>query len=147
MKYSNSGHNFFADITMSDPNFIITEKFYMQVVCFLTFNVSAMLGSLTTSWIQWVSCSSIDWRTVWLWNKINKKKHIFSLPFVTLLLPQPKKEYLIWPVLLRAVFIPLFMFCNYHPVNLKRIMPIYINNDWTYWGIAIAMAYSSGYLR
>lgn len=26
----------------------------MSILCFLTFNVSAMLGSLTTSWIQWV---------------------------------------------------------------------------------------------
>lgn len=100
-----------SNIKRIDPNFIISEELYMQIVCFLTFNVCAMLGSLTTSWIQW-----------------------------------PKKEYLIWPVLLRVGFIPLFVLCNYYPRGVTRIMPVYIQNDWVYWGIAIAMAYSSGYL-
>lgn len=35
---------------------IISKKYFTPVTCFLTFNVFAMLGSLTTSWIQWVSC-------------------------------------------------------------------------------------------
>lgn len=26
-------------------------------------------------------------------------------------------------------------------------MPIYIQNDWVYWALAVLMAYSSGYLR
>lgn len=34
---------------------IISERYFTPVTCFLTFNVFAMLGSLTTSWIQWVS--------------------------------------------------------------------------------------------
>lgn len=34
---------------------IITPKYFTAITCFLTFNVFAMLGSLTTSWIQWVS--------------------------------------------------------------------------------------------
>lgn len=42
-------------IKRSDPNFVIPENLYAEVVCFLTFNVCAMLGSLTTSWIQWVN--------------------------------------------------------------------------------------------
>lgn len=40
---------------MSDTNFIIPKEFYVSILCFLTFNVCAMLGSLTTSWVQWVS--------------------------------------------------------------------------------------------
>lgn len=50
------------------------------------------------------------------------------------------------PVLLRFAFIPLFLFCNYHPLNVERILPVYINNDYVYWTIAICMSYSSGYL-
>lgn len=60
---------------------------------------------------------------------------------------QPKKEYLVWPVLLRVAFIPLFLLCNYHPLNIERIMPIYIQNDWIFWAIGISLGFSSGYLR
>lgn len=45
---------FQIDIKLSDPDFPIPEKLYVSVLCFLTFNFCAMLGSLTTSWIQWV---------------------------------------------------------------------------------------------
>lgn len=34
---------------------IIPRSKFTDYTCFLTFNVFAMLGSLTTSWIQWVS--------------------------------------------------------------------------------------------
>lgn len=60
---------------------------------------------------------------------------------------QPKKEYLVWPVVLRVLFIPLFLVCNYHPLNIERVMPIYIKNDWIFWAIGIVMGFSSGYLR
>ncbi|KAJ6637954.1 Equilibrative nucleoside transporter 3 [Pseudolycoriella hygida] len=100
-----------SDIKMSDPNFPIAPNLYVSVLCFLTFNVCAMLGSLLTSWMQW-----------------------------------PKKEYLWIPVVLRAVFIPLFLFCNYQPQGVTRIMPVYIENDWVYWVIAVLMGLSSGYL-
>ncbi|XP_055323262.1 equilibrative nucleoside transporter 1 [Sitodiplosis mosellana] len=98
-------------IEKSDPNFWVPDNIYMSVLCFLTFNISAMLGSLTTSWVQW-----------------------------------PKKEHLIWPVLLRVAFIPLFLFANYKPYKINRVLPIYIKNDWAYWGIGFSMAYTSGYL-
>lgn len=38
---------------------IISKKFFTPITCFLTFNVFAMLGSLATSWVQWVSFKSI----------------------------------------------------------------------------------------
>ncbi|XP_060666229.1 equilibrative nucleoside transporter 1 [Drosophila nasuta] len=41
-----------SDIKRSD-DFILGEKYFTLVTCFLTFNVFAMLGSLVTSWIQW----------------------------------------------------------------------------------------------
>lgn len=45
---------FCVGIERSDEKFWISANFYTEIVCFLTFNVCAMLGSLTTSWIQWV---------------------------------------------------------------------------------------------
>jgi len=58
----------------------------------------------------------------------------------------PSRKYLIWPVLARLAFIPLFLLCNYHPLGITRSMPILITNDWVYWTIAIVMSFSSGYL-
>uniref|UniRef100_A0A336MBT2 CSON014882 protein n=1 Tax=Culicoides sonorensis TaxID=179676 RepID=A0A336MBT2_CULSO len=58
----------------------------------------------------------------------------------------PSPRYLVWPVVARLVFIPLFIFCNYHPLNITRVLPIYIENDYVYWAIAIIMSVSSGYL-
>lgn len=101
-----------ADIAPSDPNFFLQDSMYVSVLCFLTFNVCAMLGS--------AGASSVSW---------------------------PRKEHLVWPVVLRAAFIPLFVLCNYLPADTVRIMPIYILNDWAYWALAILMGLSSGYLR
>lgn len=117
---------------MSDPHFPVPNNLFVTVLCFLTFNLSAMLGSLLTSWIQWV-------------RQIDFIFAIIPLIFFTLLI-QPRKEFLVIPVVLRLVFIPLFLFCNYHPRGVTRIMPIYIDNDWVYWSIAILMGLSSGYL-
>lgn len=41
---------------VSDGKFlgIVPQNLFVQITCFLTFNVFAMLGSLTTSWIKWV---------------------------------------------------------------------------------------------
>lgn len=97
---------------MSDSRFPIPASQYINVLCFLTFNVTAMLGSLATSWVQW-----------------------------------PRKEFLVWPVLLRVVFIPLLLVCNYRPNEAIRVMPIYITNDWIYWAIGSLMGFTSGYLR
>jgi solute carrier family 29 (equilibrative nucleoside transporter), member 1/2/3 len=107
--------NVHSDIKMKNKNEmfmgIVSEDLFTPITCFLTFNVFAMLGSLTTSWIKW-----------------------------------PSPRFLIWPVVLRAAFIPLFLFCNYQPLSVTRVLPVYITNDYIYWGIAIIMSYSSGYL-
>ncbi|CAH1404268.1 unnamed protein product [Nezara viridula] len=42
-----------SDIKRSDDNFFINDKFYVEVMCFLTFNVSAMLGSYIATFFQW----------------------------------------------------------------------------------------------
>ncbi|XP_037944695.1 equilibrative nucleoside transporter 1 [Teleopsis dalmanni] len=58
----------------------------------------------------------------------------------------PSSKYLVVPVVLRAVFLPLFVFCNYLPKGVVRVLPVFITNEWIYWFIAITMSFSSGYL-
>ncbi|XP_020716640.1 equilibrative nucleoside transporter 1 isoform X3 [Ceratitis capitata] len=100
-----------SDIKASSADFFIKDPvMYVQYTCFLTFNLFAMLGSLTSYWIQW-----------------------------------PGSKYLIIPVVLRLIFIPLYLFCNYLPMNVDRRLPVIIKNDWIYWIIGVLMAYTSGY--
>ncbi|XP_023313374.1 NADPH-dependent diflavin oxidoreductase 1-like isoform X3 [Trichogramma pretiosum] len=54
----------------------------------------------------------------------------------------PSKKYLIVPVLLRVVFIPLFLVCRYMPNNRTFI---FIENDWAFLFIGALMGLSSGY--
>lgn len=100
-----------SDIKAHSPDFFISPELFASITCFLTFNLFAMLGSLTTSWIQW-----------------------------------PKPRFLCVPVILRVVFIPLFLLCNYLPKSVDRTIPVWITNEWVYWIIGITMSYSSGYL-
>lgn len=44
-----------SDVRRSDENFVVSSDLYVSVLCFLTFNLCAMLGSLTTSFVQFVS--------------------------------------------------------------------------------------------
>lgn len=43
-----------TDIKRVDESFFVPQELYTEVLCFLTFNVCAMLGSLATSFVQWV---------------------------------------------------------------------------------------------
>ncbi|XP_054009165.1 equilibrative nucleoside transporter 1 isoform X1 [Hylaeus anthracinus] len=99
-----------SDIQISDPDFIVTPKYYTTIMCFLTFNTTALIGSSIASLVQW-----------------------------------PSKKYLVIPVVLRILYIPLFLLCNYQPSHTTRILPVYINNDWVYFVIAVTMGISSGY--
>lgn len=58
----------------------------------------------------------------------------------------PSKKYLWIPVLIRILFIPLFLMCNYQPKGVHRTLPVLITNDWIYWTVAVLMSISSGYL-
>lgn len=44
----------YSDIKRNSDDFIVPEEFFLNITCFLTFNLFAMLGSLATSWITWV---------------------------------------------------------------------------------------------
>lgn len=56
----------------------------------------------------------------------------------------PSPKYLVLPVVLRVLFIPFFLMCNYRPQE-TRYISVLINSDWGYWIGAIYMAVTSGY--
>ncbi|XP_069679045.1 equilibrative nucleoside transporter 1 isoform X2 [Periplaneta americana] len=56
----------------------------------------------------------------------------------------PSPKYLVLPVVLRVLFIPFFLVCNYRPEG-TRYISVFINSDWGYWIGAVFMALSSGY--
>ncbi|KAJ1525251.1 hypothetical protein ONE63_010076 [Megalurothrips usitatus] len=56
-----------SDIKRSDPNFFIEDKFYVSVLCFITFNVAAMIGSSLPTWIHWPGPRSL---TVFVWLRV-----------------------------------------------------------------------------
>lgn len=57
---------------------------------------------------------------------------------------QPSPKYLVYPVVLRVLFIPFFLSCNYQP-QVGREIPVLITSDWGYWIGAALMAITSGY--
>ncbi|XP_014607218.1 PREDICTED: NADPH-dependent diflavin oxidoreductase 1-like [Polistes canadensis] len=44
-----------SDIKVSNTEFIIPPDFYVSIMCFLTFNITAMIGSSIASIVQWPS--------------------------------------------------------------------------------------------
>ena len=56
---------------------------------------------------------------------------------------QPGPRWVWLPVVLRGLFIPFFMLCNFRPED--RGFPAYISNDWAYIVGGIVMAFTSGY--
>ena len=58
----------------------------------------------------------------------------------------PGPKYLIIFSLLRFLFIPFFLFCNYLPKNIDRHLKIGIEEDWIFIVGGVLMALSSGYL-
>lgn len=99
-----------ADIRPVSADFPVSRKYFVAVLCFLTFNFTAMLGNILPMKFVWPSAK-------WLW----------------------------LPVTLRFAFVPFFVMCNYHPVNLTRTMQVYVTNDWVYWVMCGLMGVTSGY--
>jgi len=57
----------------------------------------------------------------------------------------PGPKFLVIPVLLRVLFIPFFLFCNYQPLGVTRTLPVFFENDWVYWTGAVLFGLTSGY--
>nr|CAH0099039.1 unnamed protein product [Daphnia galeata] len=100
----------YSDIKMVDENFIISQKYFVAVCCFLSFNFFAMVGNMLPGLYSWPGPR-------WLWI----------------------------PVVLRVLFIPFFLLCNYQPLGVTRALPVLIDNDWAYWIGGIFLGVTSGY--
>ncbi|KAK6750912.1 hypothetical protein RB195_002714 [Necator americanus] len=57
----------------------------------------------------------------------------------------PKPPFLWIPVVLRLLFIPFFMFCNYQPAGKNRTLPVFFKNEWWFTIAGSVMAYTCGY--
>ncbi|XP_067933756.1 equilibrative nucleoside transporter 1-like [Watersipora subatra] len=56
---------------------------------------------------------------------------------------KPGPKYIIIPIVLRLLYIPFFLLCNYR--TDVRSFPVYINNDYVYFLGGITMAFTGGY--
>lgn len=113
---------------MSDPNFIIGPTYYVSVLCFLTFNFTSLIGTYLSTHFSWVIL------------------FFFLLQFsINIFFFQPNPKWLYIPVTLRVVLIPLFLVCNYQPLEITRIMPVLIKNDYVFWMLGAILGLSNGY--
>lgn len=100
----------YSDIKPVDSEFIIPERFFVAVTCFLSFNTFAMLGNMLPG--------------------------IYAFP---------GPRWLWVPVVLRFLFVPFFLLCNYQPLGVTRNLPVLISSDWAYWVGGIFLGLTSGY--
>ncbi|KAJ8317228.1 hypothetical protein KUTeg_005132 [Tegillarca granosa] len=89
-------------------NIGVHDDYFAPVFCFLSFNLMAFLGNLTSEVIK-----------------------------------KPGPRFVWIPILLRGLFIPFFVLCNYKPAT--RIFPVIISNDYVFIIGSAFMAYTSGY--
>ncbi|KAF6019199.1 hypothetical protein EB796_022502 [Bugula neritina] len=61
----------------------------------------------------------------------------------TELIKKPGPRFVLIPIVLRFLYIPFFMLCNFRPE--LRSIPVYISNDYAYFAGGITMAFTSGY--
>ncbi|XP_054157477.1 equilibrative nucleoside transporter 1-like [Oppia nitens] len=66
--------------------------------------------------------------------------------FIAQRFQRPGPNYVIIFTLLRLLYIPFFLYCNYQPTNVNRSLPVVIKNDWIFIVGVVTMAMSSGYL-
>lgn len=48
-------------------------------------------------------------------------------------------------MLLRFLYIPFYLLCNYHAKDEIRVLPVLVTSNWVYWIVAMTMAITSGY--
>ncbi|KAK5966429.1 Equilibrative Nucleoside Transporter [Trichostrongylus colubriformis] len=94
--------------------------------------------------------SGQDWHSIW-----PERLYTFITTFLTFnvfatigstvanFVQWPRPRYLWIPVLLRSLFIPFFMFCNYRPFD--RTLPVIFKSEYSFLIGGILMALSSGY--
>lgn len=121
MTVTTRGDSGFLNKIMSE-----NDEIYTLLTSFLVFNLFAAIGSIVASKIHWVN-----------WNS-----EITLLEYHTNLQPTPR--YLKFAIILRALFIPFFFFCNYRVQT--RAYPVFFESTDIFVIGGIAMSFSHGYL-
>jgi len=57
----------------------------------------------------------------------------------------PSPRWLVIPVLLRALFLPFFLLCNYRPFGVERLWPALMHWDYAYWTASGLFGLTGGY--
>eukprot|EP00095_Tigriopus_kingsejongensis_P011399 maker-scaffold68_size422247-snap-gene-3.19 protein:Tk11399 transcript:maker-scaffold68_size422247-snap-gene-3.19-mRNA-1 annotation:"hypothetical protein DAPPUDRAFT_300160" len=81
----------YADIAQVDENFILPKRYFSALTCFLTFNLSAVIGNLLPSVLKWPSPR-------WLFVPVLLR--FFFIPFFALCNYRPVGVERLWPVLI-----------------------------------------------
>ena len=124
----------------------MSSKYFTAVVCFLTFNLSSVLGNFLCSILirivprRWQQICVSDLSTCFLYTYVNLHLNVDCFNF------QPGRRWILIPVLLRMLFIPFFLLCNYHPSGRKRLWPVLFNWDSAFWKGSAFFGFSGGYL-
>lgn len=63
------------------------------------------------------------------------------LSFITC---QPTPRWLAVPVMLRALFLPFFLLCNYRPSGVERLWPAMMHWDHAFWGAVALFGLTGG---
>jgi len=57
----------------------------------------------------------------------------------------PSPRWLVIPILLRALFLPFFLLCNYRPFGVERLWPALMHWDYAYWTASGLFGLTGGY--
>ncbi|KAL3270069.1 hypothetical protein HHI36_009127 [Cryptolaemus montrouzieri] len=73
--------------------------------------------------------------------------NLFSMigSLVATMIQWPKPKYIWIPITLRLLYLPYYLFSNYQVNEKTRVLPVYFNDDLTYWIVSMTFALSSGY--
>ena len=125
------------DVKLAHSNFVITDAYFTPVCCFLTFNLSAVIGNFFPSQ-RFAFVRTFRRDTSWFALMPKCLTLFFSL--------QPSPRWLFIPVLLRVMFIPYFLLCNYRPSGVERLWPVLFHWDYAFWVGSGLFGLTGGYL-
>ncbi|GJQ78063.1 hypothetical protein Trydic_g2406 [Trypoxylus dichotomus] len=129
------------------PYKVIFKRAYLQLInVFLVYSVTLMIFPAIITNIRPIG------RTYFAEDVVMQVDNYLTFNFfamigslVALFFRWPSPKYLIVPVVMRFLYIPFFLACNYQLQDVRRVVPVYIKWNWLYWLVAVTMAFTSGY--
>ncbi|XP_074641607.1 equilibrative nucleoside transporter 2-like [Tubulanus polymorphus] len=99
-----------ADVVKSDPNFLIPEYHYTDIMCYLFTNFCICFGNLFVFFVH-----------------------------------KPRSEYVVYFQMVRMLFVPFFVLCNYRPETRSKNLPVLLKSDWAFLAGVIVFATTNGH--